>query len=156
MEIKEYIEKHQNECDKNRYIEKEYTRIKKYKGEDIASIFKTRLKKNNLKCYYCKTDIRVIQQLIIKRKINPRKRGRGYSGIHFEIEHLRSHQNTETHDSKRNIQTACYYCNNDKSNTIKAATYKRYFGKKRGEAFKELYKSLKLGNISNLKYYHNK
>jgi hypothetical protein len=137
--------------DKEKYLEKELERIK---PKQISAYYKKKFEAKEFKCFYCDIDIRIIQELIYKRIIDPRKRGKkGYSGMHFEIEHKDS---DNKNNNECNIEFCCYYCNNDKSNTISAKTFKEYFGKKRGEAFKELYKTVKLGNISNLKYYHNK
>jgi hypothetical protein len=89
------------------------------------------------KCYYCKTDIRTIQQLILNRLIGMRKRGpSGYSGLHFELDH----KNSITKDnSKENLVAACYYCNNDKSNTISEEIFLKYFGPQRKVAFDKLF-----------------
>lgn len=140
--------------EKESYLSKEKTRNNRKKG---AQFFQERLNKNHLKCFYCKTDIRVIQALLKTGKIGLRKgKGGTYRGMHFEIEHLDNSLSSQEKDSKENIQNACYYCNNDKSNIISANTFKKYFGKKRGEAFKELFENEIKLHIDNLPYYHNK
>jgi hypothetical protein len=87
-------------------------------------------------CYFCNTDIRDIQSLIKNQIIYPRKRGKhGYSGMHFEIEHLNA---DKTDNAESNIVLACYYCNNDKSNTIEPEIFKKFFGKQKSISYKDL------------------
>lgn len=89
------------------------------------------------KCYYCNTDIRNIQKLILKRIIKLRKRGAyGYSGLHFELDHKNSNKED---NSSQNLVAACYYCNNDKSNTISEEVFLNYFGPQRKIAFDKLF-----------------
>jgi hypothetical protein len=94
------------------------------------------IKKQNFCCFYCKTDIRIIQKLISSRIIGQRKRGPdSYSGFHFELDH----KNADNKDNTiENLVAACYYCNNDKSNTISSEVFQAYFGPSRGLAFNKL------------------
>jgi len=46
--------------------------------------------------------------------------------MHFEIEHLNA---DKTNNAESHIVLACYYCNNDKSNTIEPEIFKKFFGK---------------------------
>lgn len=125
-----------NQYSKKEYLDKEFQRVDKYKSKKIAQLFKDKLKEQKLCCHFCNTDIRVIQSLIHNNVIYPRKRGRyGYSGMHFEIEHLDA---DKANDTTNNIVLACYYCNNDKSNTIGPEIFKDFFGKQKGVAYKDL------------------
>ena len=125
-----------NKFSKEEYLEKEYKRVDKYKTKKVAKLFKQKLTSQKLCCYFCNTDIRIIQSLIIKNIISPRKRGiSGYSGMHFEIEHPDA---DKTNNDNNNIVLACYYCNNDKSNTISAEIFKEFFGRQKSLAFKNL------------------
>jgi hypothetical protein len=93
--------------------------------------------KQDFKCYYCNTDIRIIQKLILSELIGLRKRGTaGYSGIHFELDHKNSKKED---NSSQNLVAACYYCNNDKSNTISEKVFLKYFGPQRKIAFDKLF-----------------
>jgi 5-methylcytosine-specific restriction endonuclease McrA len=92
--------------------------------------------RQNFTCYYCNTDIRDIQKLILKRIITLRKRGAfGYSGLHFELDHKNAIKEDNT---PQNLVAACYYCNNDKSNTFSAEVFLSYFGPQRKVAFDKL------------------
>jgi 5-methylcytosine-specific restriction endonuclease McrA len=104
------------------------------KDSDWARI----INKQDFKCYYCNTDIRTIQKLILNHLIGLRKRGpSGYSGLHFELDH----KNANNKDNNRqNLVAACYYCNNDKSNTISEKVFLNYFGPLRKIAFHNLLK----------------
>lgn len=146
MEHEEYLNKQILE-DKDTYLDREFERIKKYKNKSMAEIFIDKLKAQNLCCYYCNTDIRIIQSLIMNHIIECRKRGKyGFSGMNFEIEHLDSEN---TNDLSENIAAVCYYCNNDKSNTIGSDIYKKHFGALKNKAFEELLKEHKLKPKSN-------
>ena len=103
-------------------------------------------------CHFCNTDIRDIQSLIKNNIIYPRKRGKyGYSGMHFEIEHLDADKNN---NNSKNIVLACYYCNNDKSNTIEPEIFKDFFGKQKGVAYKDLMKKKNI-KLTDYLYYHH-
>ena len=96
----------------------------------------------DFKCYYCKTDIRTIQKLILNHLIGLRKRGpSGYSGLHFELDHKNANK---LDNSSQNLVAACYYCNNDKSNTISENVFLSYFGPQRKIAFEKLIQDNKL------------
>ncbi|HZY36683.1 MAG TPA: hypothetical protein VFE53_08555 [Mucilaginibacter sp.] len=109
------------------------------------------IKNQSMKCYYCETDLKRIQQLILYRIIKPRKRGPdGYSGLHFELDH----KNCDKDDNCfENIVASCYYCNNDKSNTFSCDTFKQYFGLHKNAAFNELFIANKLTDTN--KYHHH-
>ena len=66
--------------------------------------------------------------------------------MHFEIEHLNA---DKTNNAESHIVLACYYCNNDKSNTIEPEIFKKFFGKQKSISFKDLIEE----KISNLKFY---
>lgn len=102
-----------------------------------SSIWIEIITNQSLKCYYCQTDLRTIQQLIIKKIIKPRKRGPdNYSGLHFELDH----KNGDNNDNRReNLVASCYYCNNDKSDTFASDLFKKYFGVTKCKAFKKLF-----------------
>jgi len=117
------------------YLDFEFIRAKSFKSiqpKDWSNL----LIEQNFCCYYCCTDIRVIQELIFNGAINPRKRGvNGYSGFHFEIDHKNANKDD---NSVSNIAAACYYCNNDKSNLFSSQIFKSYFGEGRKIAFETL------------------
>tara|TARA_Y100000768_G_C23540240_1_gene478905 strand:+ start:65 stop:535 length:471 start_codon:yes stop_codon:yes gene_type:complete len=137
-ELKEGISnylKRFNKYSKEEYIDLEYKRVNKDKSKN-AELFKKKLAEQKLCCYFCNTDIRDIQSLIKNNLIYPRKRGKyGYSGMHFEIEHLNA---DKTNNAESNIVLACYYCNNDKSNTIEPEIFKEFFGKQKSVSYKYL------------------
>lgn len=148
--ISNYLKKF-NKYSREEYIDLEVKRVDKYKSKKNAELFKKKLTKQELCCYFCNIDIRDIQSLIKNNIIYPRKRGNhGYSGMHFEIEHLDA---DKANDNSNNIVLACYYCNNDKSNTIEPEIFKDFFGKRKGEAFKCLIqeKNIKSENL----YWHH-
>ena len=132
------------------YIQIDVKRIsnsKKYLAENWKQI----LQIQKCKCHYCDIDIRLLQQLIINGQIGLRKReSYGHSGMHFEIEHLDSNSKN---NSRTNLVACCYYCNNDKSNTIDSKIFKEYFGKQKHIAFQKLAldKEVKMSNY----YRHN-
>lgn len=104
------------------------------KNSDWARI----INEQDFKCYYCNTDIRTIQKLILNHLIGIRKRGpSGYSGLHFELDHKNANNKDNNH---QNLVAACYYCNNDKSNTISEKVFLNYFGPQRKIAFDNLLK----------------
>ncbi len=134
MTKEEYIANLYTVQSKDEYAEIERTR----KNNEWSKL----LKHQDFKCYYCSTDIRLIQQLIINRLIDLRKRGRhGFSGLHFELDHKNANKDD---NSKENLVAACYYCNNDKSNTISDTIFLKYFGPIRKLSFQNLHKDFKL------------
>jgi hypothetical protein len=136
-DVSNYLNKF-NKYTKEEYLGQEYKRVDKYKPKKIAKLFKQKLIEQKLCCHFCNTDIRDIQSLLKNNVIYPRKRGKyGYSGMHFEIEHLDA---DKTNNDTKNIVLACYYCNNDKSNTISPKIFKDFFGKQKGLAYRGLMK----------------
>ena len=69
--------------------------------------------------------------------------------MHFEIEHLNA---DNTNNVESNIVLACYYCNNDKSNTIEPEIFKKFFGKQKGISYKHLMKEKNIK--SEVLYWH--
>lgn len=77
-------------------------------------------KKQDGKCYYCKTDEKVIATLF-EKKYKDRKRTN--RGSHLEIERKDSLQNKY---DRANCVLACYFCNNDKSDIFNEQEYLEY------------------------------
>lgn len=117
----------------SRLNSEEYLMLEKVrKGTDWVDV----IQKQEFKCYYCMTDIRIIQKLIVSNLIGLRKRGlAGYSGLHFELDHKNA---VKEDNNPQNLVAACYYCNNDKSNTFSAEVFLNYFGPQRKVAFDKL------------------
>lgn len=128
ISIDEYIEMSKKILDENEYYKFEIKRVKSlWKITSLDWI--AMLKSQKLKCYYCDTEISIIQKLIINKIIKPRKRGPdNYSGLHFELDHKNANKND---NSKDNLVASCYYCNNDKSNTISSVVFRKYFNLKK-------------------------
>lgn len=130
IHLLEYLKACSYSISKQHYLELE----KRRKNKEWVSI----IINQKFKCFYCRYDIRNIQQLIIKGDLGLRKRGRhGYSGLHFELDHKNANKND---NSAKNLVAACYYCNNDKSNTISDEVFLKYFGPQRKLTFKKLFK----------------
>ena len=150
LNIDEYLNLAKDQITVDEYLNLERQRMTKLKKIN-ADEWEKLIQKQNLKCHYCKTDIRVIQQLIIKKIISLRKRGTaGYSGLHFELDHKNA---DKTDNNKHNLVASCYYCNNDKSNTIDSDTFEKYFGAARGEAFVKLAKARQIEEVTH--FHHN-
>ncbi len=135
ISIDEYLHWCQEDISLDEYFEFEKVRAKAlYKVSPIEWINIIRVQ--SLKCFYCDTDLQLIQRLILENIIKPRKRGPDrYSGLHFELDH----KNANKKDNRfENIVASCYYCNNDKSNTFDSAVFKKYFGANKNIAFKQL------------------
>lgn len=150
VSIDQYLGWCQDEITIEQYLQFEKKRVNKlFEIEPMQWV--TLLKRQNLKCYYCETELNVIQQLILKGFIKPRKRGPdSYSGLHFELDH----KNCDKKDNcPENIVASCYYCNNDKSNTIDSDTFKKYFGVHKKNSFKFLCQAVQLNSTD--KYRHN-
>ena len=50
-------------------------------------------------------------------------------------------KNAKNNDNNiNNLVASCYYCNNDKSNTISSQIFKNYFGPDKGKSFSDLFK----------------
>jgi 5-methylcytosine-specific restriction endonuclease McrA len=148
--IDEYLQLCKDEISDQEYLEYEKIRVansNKIHSFDWIEI----IKRQAFKCYYCNTDIRVIQQLIINKTIKLRKRGKyGYSGLHFELDH----KNAVNTDNKiENLVASCYFCNNDKSDTFSSQVFKNYFGLNKKNAFEDLFKDQKLKKTD--KFHHN-
>jgi hypothetical protein len=124
LSIDELIELSKKELEIEEYYKYESKRVKSlWKITAIEWI--AMLKAQKLKCYYCGTEISIIQRLILNKIIKPRKRGTdSYSGLHFELDHKNANKKD---NSKNNLVASCYYCNNDKSNTISSDIFKKYF-----------------------------
>ena len=117
------------------------------KGEGWTKL----IKNQKFKCFYCKTDIRDIQKIILNGIIKMRKRGPdGFSGLHFELDHKNA---VNTDNNSENLVAACYYCNNDKSNTISFDVFKNYFGQQRNIAFKKMIKDFNITKDSFFKHH---
>jgi hypothetical protein len=124
----EYLNLCKIDLNKEDYIKLEKIR----KGSDWTRI----IIQQNFKCYYCNTEIQKIQKLIFSQIIGLRKRGKsGYSGLHFELDHKNANKKD---NSTQNLVAACYYCNNDKSNTISDMIFLNYFGPQRKIAFENM------------------
>lgn len=149
-QIISYLKKFEETDTLDKYLEYESKRIKNL-SKISPLVWINKLVEQEMKCFYCGTDLKIIQSLLLAKVINPRKRGKyGYSGMHFEIDH----KNANKHDnSNENIVAACYYCNNDKSNTISHEIFKKYFGKQKSISFLSLIKDKGI-NIEKL-YRHN-
>jgi hypothetical protein len=147
--MKKYITKQEyiDSVDKNLTGDEYLLRESKRKNLQWAALVRAQ----DFKCCYCDTDIRLIQTLICNKVIGLRKRGLwGYSGLHLELEH----KNADNQDNEiSNLAAACYYCNNDKSDTISYEVYCKYFGPKRKEIFNHLINAKKL-DVSELFVYH--
>jgi hypothetical protein len=134
ISIEQYIFNSNQNLTEEEYLKFEIIR----KGTAWANI----ISKQSFKCYYCDTDIRSIQKLILNRVIGLRRRGRnGFSGLHLELDHKNADNKDNNSD---NLVAACYYCNNDKSNTISDKIFKDFFGPMRGLAFDKLLKENKI------------
>ena len=132
--IDQYLELCQVDLDEDAYLQLEERR---YRPKRMGGAAWVRiLRDQNLRCFYCETDLRVIQRLIINGVIKPRKRGPdGLSGIHFELDHKDADKNN---NEAANLVACCYYCNNDKSNTIPSGIFKAYFAPCRQQSFMRL------------------
>ncbi len=94
------------------------------------------------KCCYCKTSIKLMQDLINKKLLKTRSVGRdgsGRRGYQFELERCDSDTN---YYSPENCKLACYYCNNDKSYIFPANDFEEFMGKAKGEYFLFLSKKM--------------
>ncbi|ADQ18525.1 HNH endonuclease [Leadbetterella byssophila DSM 17132] len=150
MTIDEYLSQFKEEISLDEYFTLEEIRFKKKKNFG-SSDWVELIKSQELKCYYCNTDLRLIQQLIMAKVIMPRKRGNyGYSGLHFELDHKNFNVND---NSPSNLVASCYFCNNDRSNLISDVIYKNYLGKARRSAFQELFDSLNFEQRDSIRHH---
>lgn len=148
--IDEYLKLCQDDISMDEYYTFEKERVRnsfKIDSSDWIDI----INRQNMRCYYCDTDLRIIQQLILNKVIKPRKRGSdSYSGLHFELDH----KNADKNDNKlQNLVASCYYCNNDKSDTFTSDLFKEYFGRYKNQAFKKLFEDKSLKKTD--KFRHN-
>jgi hypothetical protein len=135
MNIKEYLKLANKKLTIEAYLSYERKRMSrnKYIKPDAWCNL---MVNQNMCCYYCETPLTIIQSLIKNNKINLRKRGLfGYSGLHFELEHKDARK---SNNNPENLAASCYYCNNDKSNTISSGVYKFYFSETRKNAYMRL------------------
>ena len=155
MEISEYLDLFNKKISFDDYLNLEELRVNKNSSFKISGKkWKNILKNQNFCCYYCKTDLRIIQELLLSRIINPRKRGKfGFSGMHFELDHKNANNND---NDEGNLVASCYYCNNDKSNTISSQIFETYFGKTKKDAFDKLFKDNNLSFSKELRHHLNK
>lgn len=82
--------------------------------------YKNQYNTQNGKCYYCKTDEKVIATLFEKKFINRKRTTRGK---HLEVERRDS---TDNLYNLENCVLACYFCNNDKSDIFNESEYLEY------------------------------
>jgi hypothetical protein len=152
LTISQYLELFKIQISLTSYLKLEEIRFNKNTSTKLkGTIWTELLETQEFKCYYCGTDIRMLQQLILASVIRPRKRGvYGYSGMHFELDH-RNANNLD--NSKSNIVASCYFCNNDKSNTINCEVFKEYFGTVKGQAFESLFKTNNLTFSKNFRHH---
>lgn len=78
------------------------------------------------KCYYCKTDEKVIAMLFEKKFQNRKRTTRGK---HLEIERRDA---TDNLYNEENCVLACYFCNNDKSDIFNENEYLEYLRDRKG------------------------
>ncbi|MEQ8237935.1 MAG: hypothetical protein RIA69_01915 [Cyclobacteriaceae bacterium] len=78
------------------------------------------------KCYYCKTDEKVIANLFEKKFQNRKRTTRGK---HLEIERR---DTTDNLYNEENCVLACYFCNNDKSDIFEENEYLEYLRDRKG------------------------
>lgn len=70
--------------------------------------------------------------------------------MHFELDHKNANKKD---NSPENLVAACYYCNNDKSNTFSSKIFKEYFGKQKNAGFENLFNNEKLSNTTQLRHH---
>jgi 5-methylcytosine-specific restriction endonuclease McrA len=149
MNIQEYLQKFDKKISFDEYLKHEKNRINKNKIDPGSWI--RLIESQKFKCYYCNTDLETIQEIIYYRLIDPRKRGEyGFSGMHFELDHKNANKND---NSTENLVAACYYCNNDKSNTFSSKIFKDYFGKQKYVGFESLFNDKKLTKTNQLRHH---
>lgn len=151
MTIKEYLDLCIDKITMEEYLQFEKKR-KDSSGAISGDTWINLLSKQNLKCYYCKTDLEIIQELVFNNIINPRKRGtHSYSGMHFELDH----KNAKKKDNNpSNLVASCYYCNNDKSDTISCDIFENYFGNDKGKSFTDLFNHNNLVKVRKFRHHY--
>jgi hypothetical protein len=88
--------------------------------------YRTQYQIQEAKCYYCKTDEKVIA-ILFEKKFQNRKRTT--RGRHLEIERRDS---TDNLYNEENCVLACYFCNNDKSDIFEEREYLEYLKDRKG------------------------
>ncbi|MCB0536944.1 MAG: hypothetical protein KDE33_05380 [Bacteroidetes bacterium] len=88
--------------------------------------YRTQYQSQEGKCYYCKTDEKVIASLF-ENKFHNRKRTT--RGKHLEIERRDA---TDNLYNEGNCVLACYFCNNDKSDIFEESEYLEYLKDRKG------------------------
>ncbi len=100
-----------------------------FKFPDFNSFYKWYIQQHqeqNGKCYYCKTDEKVIATLFEKKYQNRKRTTRGK---HLEVERRDSTHNLY---NAENCVLACYFCNNDKSDIFDENEYLEYLKDRKG------------------------
>ena len=103
--------------------------LEDFKFQNFNSFYKWYIKQyqiQNGKCYYCKTDEKIISALFEKKFHNRKRTTRGK---HLEIERRNS---TDNLYSAENCVLACYFCNNDKSDIFDEPEYLEYLKDRKG------------------------
>jgi hypothetical protein len=103
--------------------------LEDFKFQNFNKFYKWYIKQyeiQNGKCYYCKTEEKIISTLF-EKKFHYRKRTT--RGIHLEIERRNS---TDNLYSAENCVLACYFCNNDKSDIFDEYEYLEYLKDRKG------------------------
>lgn len=88
--------------------------------------YRTQYQSQEGKCYYCKTDEKVIANLF-ENKFHNRKRTT--RGKHLEIERRDA---TDNLYNEENCVLACYFCNNDKNDIFEEGEYLEYLKDRKG------------------------
>ena len=103
--------------------------LEDFKFQNFNSFYKWYIKQyeiQNGKCYYCKTDEKIISTLFEKKFHNRKRTTRGK---HLEIERRNS---TDNLYNAENCVLACYFCNNDKSDIFDESEYLEYLKDRKG------------------------
>ena len=124
-EIKQFLEKNDNEIDAIRDAKVRYgslkSRIKQKGGFEFKEFYKW-YKKQEKSCYYCGTTEKVLKAHKIKSK------KKSFTGtLHIDK------KDPDKPYTSANCVLACALCNNAKSDMINAENFKTYFGEKMGE-----------------------
>jgi hypothetical protein len=102
----------------------------------LAAWYEQQFEKQKGCCYYCDTDIQLLQRLIEKKLLKTRAVKGGYRGGHLEIDKQGNEYDPGT------CVLACYYCNNDKSYIFSQQDYKQFIGPSKGLYFQHLARQL--------------
>lgn len=145
-EIKQFLEKNDNEIDAIRDAKVRYrslkSRIKQKGGFEFKEFYKW-YKKQEKSCYYCGTTEKVLKELFPKQdKDKQQITDKTQSAKTHKIESKKKSFTGTLHIDKKdpnkgynadNCVFACALCNNAKSDMINAENFKTYFGEKMGE-----------------------